>query len=278
MLKKQMIIFYMILVILIIILPFCIEKILITESVFPFDKTIAFSKESWFGFIASYLGAIGTVCLGGIALYQNKKYKELSDQSDDRFLKLQEDIKELTQKNVDLIEINTKIEKAKFYPILSDQHHVFWDVKDIENYFSMEKDNFLVTHNSWNLNKKRRSIDYIFKNYHTFTCTFKNESERTIRNFCCSDVITNNQEFEMKSIFISSCDIEPGTLLRCVYATENNLPEEAMSGKIGSLSFTYKMNNGIGEQFKMQMDVLFTQDSELYPDNWIQVSPITVLE
>lgn len=58
-----------------------------------------------FGFIGSYLGAIGTIVLGYIAFYQNKRYKELSDQSEQNFLELQEEIKELTKKSVFLIDL-----------------------------------------------------------------------------------------------------------------------------------------------------------------------------
>ena len=51
-----------------------------------------FSKETWFGFIGSYLGAIGTIILGYITFYQNKKYKELSDRSDEHFMELQKEL------------------------------------------------------------------------------------------------------------------------------------------------------------------------------------------
>lgn len=49
-------------------MSFFIEKIIMDEKHFPFDLTIELSKESWFGFMVSYLGAIGTVILGIIAL------------------------------------------------------------------------------------------------------------------------------------------------------------------------------------------------------------------
>lgn len=61
--------------------PFLIEKIIYCESVFPFNLTIKFSKEIWFCFIASYIGAICTVFLGVISVWQNKRYKKLADES-----------------------------------------------------------------------------------------------------------------------------------------------------------------------------------------------------
>lgn len=74
-------------------------------------------------FHGSYLGAIGTIVLGYIAFYQNKKYKELSDQSEKRFWELQEEIKELTKKSVSLIDLNSKIEASKYHPIFSNLQH-----------------------------------------------------------------------------------------------------------------------------------------------------------
>ena len=66
------------------------------------------------------MGAVGTVLLGVIALYQNKRYKELSDSSERKLMELQNEIKILTEKSVYLIELNSKIEQAKYYPILTD--------------------------------------------------------------------------------------------------------------------------------------------------------------
>ena len=79
--------------------------------------------------MGSYLGAIGTIVLGYIAFYQNKKYKELSDQSEKRFWELQEEIKELTKKSVSLIDLNSKIEASKYHPIFSNLQHNFWNAK-----------------------------------------------------------------------------------------------------------------------------------------------------
>ena len=84
---------YIMITIILILFPFLIEKMILCEIIFPFNIPINLSKETWFGFIASYLGAVGTVMLGIIALYQNKKYKELSDSSEEKFITLQNEIK-----------------------------------------------------------------------------------------------------------------------------------------------------------------------------------------
>lgn len=264
------------LLVIVIAFPFCIEKMLLNETIFPFNLPIKFSRESWFSFIASYLGAIGTVILGIIALYQNKKYKELSDQSESRFLQLQEDIKELTQKNVDLIELNTKLERAKYYPILTNLHHTFWNIreKNLKQSFSPAEDAFQITYKKDDPYEMEDTVNDVFNHYFTFTCTFKNDSERTIRNFNCSNIIINNDEHGIGFWQYQSCDIEPGTILRCVYATKFDLAEHVLSGTIESLSFTYNMENVIGEQFQMSMDVHFYQHDESYPNPYIETTPI----
>ncbi len=74
-------------------LPFFIEDIILNEDTFPFNVSIYFDKEIWFGFMASYIGAICTIALGIISLYQNKKYKELADLSAENMNTVLDEIK-----------------------------------------------------------------------------------------------------------------------------------------------------------------------------------------
>lgn len=279
--KIPIILLFSILTIILLLIPFAIEKIILCESIFPFNFPISFSKESWFGFIASYLGAVGTILLGIIALYQNKKYKELSDTSEERFMSLQEEIKTLTEKSVSLIELNSKIEKAKYYPILSDMYHAYWNLnaKHLENEFDFEKDTFQISYKKENPNEILSSYTDVFEQYYTFTYTLKNDSERTIRNFTCSRIIKNNQSDEMGFWLYQSCDIEPGNILRCVYATKYDIAQQCKDGDIQSLSFKYKMENVIGEHFEMTIDFYFnpTPEDEA-PDFIVQISPIQKVE
>ena len=130
----------------VIILPFVIEKIILCETIFPFNLSTTFSQDVWFSFMGSYLGAIGTIVLGYIAFYQNKKYKELSDESERHFFELQEEIKELTRKSVSLIDLNSKIEASKYHPILSNLHVFFWNTKgkSLKEFFDTENDAFQI--------------------------------------------------------------------------------------------------------------------------------------
>lgn len=78
--KKYWWIFVLVLIILIA-LPFGIEAILLCETKFSFNTNIVFGREEWFSFLGSYIGAIATFLLGILALFQNKRYKELANSS-----------------------------------------------------------------------------------------------------------------------------------------------------------------------------------------------------
>ena len=95
-----------------IVMPFVIEAIIYDEITFPFNLQIKSSREAWFSFVGSYFGAIGTIMLGGLALWQTKRYKKASDETDEIFQILQEKIMKLVQTNVDLAEENKNIQKS----------------------------------------------------------------------------------------------------------------------------------------------------------------------
>ena len=264
-------------VILLIATPFLLEKMLLCEDIFPFNIPITFSKETWFGFIASYLGAIGTVSLGIIALYQNKKYKELSDTSEERLLALQTEIKKLIEKNVALIELNSKIERAKYFPILTNMHHSYWNMskENAKNSFDFENDAFVFSYKNIHPKEIPNSLIDIFNQYHTFVYTLKNDGERTIRNFSCTSVTQNGQLHEHRFWFCQTCDIESGSILRCAYVTKFNIGEQCKNGEIESLSFKYEMENVIGEHFEMTADLHFIPTSKNEaPDYMIEFTPI----
>ncbi len=104
-------------------LPFLLEKILFEENFFPFNFRIAMSREVWFGFVGSYLGAIGAFSLGYVAYRQNKKYNEQSTEFVSKQQELLENIQNLNQQQAD------NLLRHKFYDI-----YVTYS-KDLENYF-----------------------------------------------------------------------------------------------------------------------------------------------
>jgi len=275
--KFFMYLLFISLTIILIAIPFLIEKIILCETIFPFNLPITFSKEAWFGFTASYLGAIGTVILGIIALYQSKKYKELSDNTEEKLLNLQTEIKYLTEKNVALIELISKIEKAKYFPILTNLHYSYWNMSEInaETSFDFEKDTFIFTYKNINPEEIPSSLIDVFNQYHTFVYTLKNDGERTIRNFSCTSVTQNKQLHEHGFWYCQACDIEPGAILRCVYVTKFDLAKQSKNSEIESLVFKYEMENVIGEHFEMTTEMHFIPaDENDAPDYMMEISPV----
>lgn len=244
-------------------MPFIIEDILFDAKHIPFNTQIKFSREVWFGFIASYLGAVGTVLLGIIALYQNKRYKKLSDESEKRFIELQAEIKELNKRNVELIEINTKIEKAKYYPQLSEQKHYYWNIsgENLEENFNMDNGFQITIKKEDDFNSSDRLLNEIFDKYYTFTYVLKNEGEKTIRNFNCKNLKINSKH-GMGFWVYYPCDIEPGKLMYVVYATKINMHEKVKKGELNTINFEYSMENVIGEKFSMEVYIEFYDTGE----------------
>lgn len=123
---------FIIIGLIILLIPFAVQWILLNETIFPFNLPISFSRETWFGFIASYIGAIGTIILGVIALWQNKRYKALSDKSSQESALIQQELKILSEKTMQAIETLKKIELVKYYPLIKKYHiHVMEQQKNI---------------------------------------------------------------------------------------------------------------------------------------------------
>lgn len=128
--KKIKYLTFSIIILIIILDPFVVQWILLNETIFPFNVSIGFSREIWFGFIASYQGAIGTIILGIIAIWQNKRYKELSDKSSQESSIIQQELKILSQNTMGAIETLKKIEVAKYYPsIEKNTIYLLWNNK-----------------------------------------------------------------------------------------------------------------------------------------------------
>ena len=238
------------------IIPFVIEYILFNFKI-PFNIFSKFSEDIWFNFIASYLGTIGTIILSIIALYQNKKYKELSDKSEEKFLELQSEIKELNKKNVELIEINTKIEKAKYYPQLSELGHYYWNISGKEFAKTFDANNkFQITVKQEGKLDINKEVSEIYDDYYSFTFILKNEGEKSIRNFNCNGVKINKKH-TMGFWIYSPCDITPGENIYVLYATKEDLQEKAKNNEIKEIDFEYTMENVLGESFSMNMNMFF---------------------
>lgn len=246
--------------------PFIIAGILPNST----EVFLKYTGEVWFGFIASYLGAIGTFSLGLLALYQNREYKNQSDTTNERLLELQEEIKELNKKNVELIEINTRIEKAKYYPVFmeEDKYYINGDVESIDNYGV-----FHIIEKKDDLDFCEKTVDEIFKQYNTIAYSLKNIGEKVVRNFHCKRCIVNNDD-KMWNWISYFCDVESGMDVNIVLATKEDILEEVRKGNIKSVSFEYEMENVIGENFGMDAEMTFEDDPKGMLKLFVQVGNV----
>ena len=258
--------FFAFLICLISLFPFIIAGILPNSNEVFFKYTGAI----WFGFIASYLGAIGTCSLGLLALYQNREYKNQSDTTNERLLELQEEIKELNKKNVELIELNTRIEKAKYYPVFmeEDKYYINGDVESIDNHGV-----FHIIEKKDDLDFCEKTVDEIFKQCNTIAYSLKNIGEKVVRNFHCKRCIVNNDDKAWNWISYF-CDVEAGMNVNIVLATKEDILEEVRMGNIESVSFEYEMENVIGENFGMNAEMIFVDGSKGMPKLFVQVGNV----
>ena len=222
-------------VMVLIIVPFVIEWIIANETIFPFNKKIYFSKEVWFGFIASYFGAIGTILLGIIALWQNKRYKELADKSSDESKKLQTELKELTEKTSEAIKVLEKIEITKYYPSLRKMPHVAINCFDIifNEYgkdITQQKTYIDILSEDFN-----QPIEVLKKKYEVLSFVIKNVGEKPLLNFICSKIKVNNEYVNFVS---SDCDFHSSQNILISIINLPNLTEVITIDLLMDFSFT----------------------------------------
>jgi hypothetical protein len=193
MIKKRcmLILRTVLIVVVLMVIPYIVEKVILGIYGDSFSIRIMFPKEVWFGFISSYLGAIGTVVLGIIAIWQNKRYKELSDRSSEEVLHIQHELKELNKRTVDAIETLEKIEVAIYRPAIQQTSFSIFGVgKELleghdvsayqRNYINLPVSDF-----SMPLNK-------LMDKYSTYGFGVCNIGEKAIRNFICHELKIND--------------------------------------------------------------------------------------
>jgi|GEM_PF-812749 len=203
--------FSIIISIIIILNPFVVEWVLLNETTWPFNIPISFSRETWFGFIASYMGAIGTVILGIIALWQNKRYKQLADKSSQESAQIQQELKSLSKKTMEAIETLKKIEMSKYYPLIEKMPYTCHGTtkKHFLNEFGSEDYNIQINCiNFKDENDLFLPISELVDKYNTYLFVVKNISEKTIRNFTCNQILINGKQPSFMVNF--ECDVASG--------------------------------------------------------------------
>lgn len=260
-------------IIAIICIPILIEYYIRNPEITLFNFYTIFSKESWFEFIASYLGTIGTIVLGIIALYQNKKYKELSDQTETQFEEFQKDIKELVQTSNSLIKINTKIEETVYYPILNINQDIYIN-KPQDNNIELDYDNetFIVgiinsMDNGIMSLPQKAFYKQVIDKYYTLIYDLTNDGEKTIISFVFKSVVINDVK-KVGTLYSRGTNINPGKSAHIVIAYPESVNNKIEENEINSLDLFFTMNNVLGESFTFHNHIMFYRDEEDIPVNY----------
>lgn len=111
----------------------------------------------------------------------------------------------------------------------------------------------------------------IFDNYNTFIFLLQNNGEKAIRNFNCNKVLINGKIEEGCWLHLS-CDIEPGKIVKVIYATKTDLIKAVNEGYISEISLGYSMKNVLGESFYMDVNIKFYNNGGDIPDKYLDIS------
>ena len=234
------------LVIIVLIIPLLIEKLIMGEEFFPIISKNHLCKDIWFGFMGSYIGAIGTVILGIIAIEQSKKYKDMSDVYSEKMETLQNQLKDLTEQNLSAIKTLEKINMSIYTPIIEKIPYTFYKTTKqvLDKYF----DNILdYQMNYINIDFVcDKPVEYYINNYKTFGFIVRNTGEKVIRNLQCCNLSVNGKQPGM--CVFSPCDIMPGRYTAIILANIDLV-------ECTQIDFNLKMNNLLKECYIVHVHI-----------------------
>ena len=215
-----------------------------------------FSGETWFGFTASYLGAIGTFLMSFVALYQNKKYKELSDKAEEKLAAMQQEMVDLYHKNTELIESTNRIITAQYYPIISMGNNT--SILPKGSSFS-GKEAFTAYIDDSFPRMINYSIQDICTKFNALLFEMSNEGNADLIDVHCYDVIKDKNHTSELTAFVSqSGNFLKGTNFYIVYATPFTIDELIKEG-VHSILMKFVMKNVIGETFLFDFEILIVE-------------------
>ena len=250
---------FFIIILSIVLIPFILQWALLNETIFPFNLSISFSRETWFGFIASYLGAIGTIILGIIAIWQNKRYKELADKSSQESELIQQEVKGLSKKTMEAIEALKRIELAKYYPSIEKMPCYYHGIT--KEYFmeQFESEEYTIQSNFISLkdcNDVILPISELVDKYNTYLFIVKNVGEKAIRKFNCNQLLING--IQPNFVVNNECDILPG---KYAVIAVLNFPE-FKKNEIIELKMRFVFKNLVMENYYIEIEIIITFDEE----------------
>ncbi|MCI8326410.1 MAG: hypothetical protein HFI37_01375 [Lachnospiraceae bacterium] len=260
--KVRYIIFTIFAVMFFVSFPFFLELLLTNINKNPIGIRFALSKETWFGFIASYMGAIGTVVLGIIAIWQNKRYKELSDKSSEEVKHIQQELKILNERTVNAIETLEKIEVAIYHPSIEKIPYNFYGVRKT---FLDEKSQDICGYQINYLNVTEsdllESLDKLMDKYKTYGFGICNVGEKAIRNFNCNSIKIDGKTPGFR--VSNPSDVIAG---ESIYILFINLPLKA---EITQLEMEFEFYTLLMDRFVFQVEVIINYEENDFSVNFI---------
>ncbi len=253
-----------ILVILILfIIPIIIENLLQLRNNEILETHSILSNDAWLGFSASYLGAIGTVILGLVAIWQNKRYKELSDKSSKETQDIQEELKELNEKTLAAIETLKKIEVAVYTPVIQDVHFCFYGCKkaSIDEYF--DKYETQVNLIGTGFDDCNVSTQELMEKYKTLVVVIQNIGEKTLRNITCCNLLINNKVVGSRTS--QSSDVASGNFLCLMFVNVDN--ENGTS-----IEAQFEFCTLLMERYVFNVEIHFISSDDVNVDTYVDIS------
>lgn len=210
--------------------------------------------------VAGLWSAIATVVLGAIALFQSHRYKKLSERASEDMKITQNEIKNLTKELNSAVKTLQNIEKAKYYPDLEDQLHLYLEMDGSKYKKLLENENLIFQLTYLNLGESslHMSTEEVIEKYNVFAFELKNIGEKTIRNFMSDDIEFDPITKGDCAIYKFSCDIKEG---QSVIVALINFPElKTIVGEC--LNMKFEMQNLIGETYTCSCNIYFYNDGD----------------
>lgn len=206
--------------------------------------------------LAGLWSAFATLFLGGIAVWQNKSYKELSDKSSKETSEIQENIMLLTEKTMNAIETLKKIEMSKYYPLVERMPQTYHGISKKLYLKEFDKD-FVIqpTMINMDINDILLPIGDLYEKYNSCSFVVKNTSEKAIRHFNCYKLRINGNEPAF--IVKIECDILPG---QNALVSILNFPEYKKDEIDVEIEFT--LNNLVMDKYIIRSEFIITFDND----------------
>ena len=225
--------------------------------------------------LAGLWSAFATGIIGLIALYQNKRYKELSELSTKQYETVQIQIRDLSKRTMESIELLNSIEQAKYYPQIRKESGVCMNVpfKYIVDEYPSSEHVFQMTFlNFMEGVEYMRDHNSILNKNNIVGFSMKNQGEKPIRDFICRNISINSKKIVNYQSF--SCDILPGGSAAILLFLSNGKDIDSAYNSSGlSIDFVFSCENLIGDHYEFSSYLFIKIDDEGFMTSFDKIDP-----